>query len=105
MSLTLDIDDIDPLDLIDAARYQRRGCPQELWARLRAEAPVAHFEAPGFPPFWAITKHADIVQVAGQPQIFSSARGITLDRNQEEVEAAMAGFESLVSMDPPRHGP
>jgi cholest-4-en-3-one 26-monooxygenase len=105
MSLTLDLGDIDPLDLVDASRYQLRGCPQELWARLRADAPVAHFVAPGLPPFWAITKHADLVHVASQPLIFSSARGITLDHYEQEVAAAMAGIESLVSMDPPRHGP
>jgi hypothetical protein len=36
-----------------------------VWARLRAEAPVAPFAPPGRPPFWAITKHADIVATAG----------------------------------------
>ena len=83
--------DIDPLDLVDPTRYQRDGYPHQLWARLRAEAPVAYFEPPGFPPFWAITKHADLVQVASQPLLFSSAKGITLDRNAEAVSEAMAG--------------
>ena len=27
---------IDPLDLVDAARYARRGYPHDVWTRLRA---------------------------------------------------------------------
>ena len=94
--------DVDPLDLIDPERHRRNGVPHDQLARLRAEAPVAYFEPPGFPPFWAITRHADIVRAAAQPLIFSSARGITLDR-AEEAALSMEGFESLVMMDPPDH--
>jgi cholest-4-en-3-one 26-monooxygenase len=65
-------------------------------------APVAYFEPPGFPPFWAVTRHADIVRAASQPHVFSSAKGITLDRS-EEAALSMEGFESLVMMDPPKH--
>jgi cholest-4-en-3-one 26-monooxygenase len=96
---------IDPLDLVDPARYQRRGYPHEVWTQLRAEAPVAYFEPPGFPPFWAITKHADLIQLASQPLKFSSAKGITLDRNAEAMSEAVAGLEMIVFLDPPRHGP
>jgi cholest-4-en-3-one 26-monooxygenase len=102
MSMTLNI---DPLDLVDPARYQRDGRPYEQWKRLRAEAPVSYFEAPGYPPFWAITKHSDLVQVASQPLIFSSAKGITLDQDAESVTERLAGFEMIVFLDPPRHGP
>jgi cytochrome P450 len=94
--------DIDPLDLVDPERHRTNGVPHAQLARLRAEAPVAYFEPPGFPPFWAVTKHADIARCASLPLIFSSARGITLDRAEEEA-LAMEGFESLVMMDPPEH--
>ncbi len=96
---------IDPLDLVDPVRYQRDGCPHELWARLRAESPVGYYHAEGFPPFWAITKHADVVEVASQPALFSSAKGINLDRNAEAAAAAAARFEMIVFLDPPRHSP
>ena len=59
--------DVDPLDLVDPERYARDGYPHDVWTRLRAEAPVARIEAPGYEPFWAITKHADIMQIAAQP--------------------------------------
>ena len=92
---------IDPLELVDPARYGQRGYPHELWARMRAEAPVAYIEPPDLEPFWAITKHADVQQVAAQPLRFSSARGIMLRRpNQPDFHS-----DVLVVLDPPRHGP
>jgi cholest-4-en-3-one 26-monooxygenase len=94
------VDFVDPLDLVDAERYGRRGYPHEVWTRLRAEAPVARFEAPGFAPFWAITKHADVQQVASQALRFSSAQGTTLRR----PGAGVMPSEILVLLDPPGHG-
>jgi cholest-4-en-3-one 26-monooxygenase len=93
---------IDPLDLVDPARYARDGYPHAVWTRLRTEAPVAHIAAPGYEPFWAITKHADIVQMSKQPIRFSSAQGIMLRRADAPV---MPPSEMVVMLDPPRHGP
>ena len=53
---------IDPLDLCDPVRYAARGYPDDVWAQLRAEAPIAWFEPEGYEPFWAVTKHADITR-------------------------------------------
>ncbi len=93
---------IDPLDLVEPARFARNGYPHDVWTKLRAEAPVAYLEPPGHPSFWAVTRHTDIVEVATQPQIFSNAKGITLDLD-------LSGFDQIVEMivylDPPRHGP
>ena len=35
------VDFIDPLELVDAQRYGRRGYPHDVWTELRARAPVA----------------------------------------------------------------
>jgi cytochrome P450 len=94
--------DIDPLDLVDPERYARRGYPHEVWAQLRAEAPVARFDPPGYQPFWAVTKHADILQISSQPLRFSSAKGITLAR---AGAGPMPPSEILVLLDPPKHAP
>ena len=56
----------------------RRGYPDDVWTQLRAEAPVAWFEPEGYEPFWAITKHADILDVASQPVRFSNEHGLIL---------------------------
>src|SRR5215467_1059666 len=92
---------VDPLDLVDPERYARNGYPHAVWTRLRAEAPVAHFAPPGYRPFWAITKHADIVEIASQPLRFSSAHGIILG----PADAVAIPSEMVVTLDPPRHGP
>jgi cholest-4-en-3-one 26-monooxygenase len=68
---------------------------------LRAEAPVAYFAPPGFEPFWAITKHADILEISKQPLRFSSAQGITL----RPAGVVFPPSEMVVMLDPPRHGP
>jgi cytochrome P450 len=92
---------VDASDLVDPARYAVRGYPHDAWTRLRAEAPVAHFAPSGYEPFWAVTKHADIVEISRQPLRFSSAGGITLRR----AGAVMGPSEMVVMLDPPRHGP
>jgi cholest-4-en-3-one 26-monooxygenase len=98
-----EIPGIDPLDLVDPERFARNGYPHHVWTRLRAEAPVTQFEPPGFRPFWAITKHADIVEVSSQPEIFSSAYGITLAPVEQPL--VPIGSEMVVMLDPPRHRP
>ena len=92
---------VDPFDLVDPARFAQRGYPHEVWTRLRAEAPVAHFAPEGYRPFWAVTKHADVVAVASQPHRFSSAHGIILG----PAHAVPVPSEMVVTLDPPRHGP
>jgi cholest-4-en-3-one 26-monooxygenase len=93
--------DDDVLDLIDPERYARAGYPHALWTRLRNEQPVAWFEPEGYEPFWAVTKHADILEISKQPLRFSSAQGITLRR----AGVVIPPSEMVVMLDPPRHGP
>ena len=94
--------DIDPNDLVDPERYAEHGYPHAVWTRLRAEEPIARVKAQGYEPFWAVTKHADIMQISSQPLRFSSAQGITLAR---EGAAPVPPSDILVLIDPPRHGP
>jgi cytochrome P450 len=92
---------IDPLDLVDPSRFAQHGYPHELWATLRAEAPVVYLEPEGYVSFWAVTKHADIVDVASQPVRFSNAHGLILGH----PGAPAPPSEMVVMLDPPRHGP
>jgi cholest-4-en-3-one 26-monooxygenase len=95
--------DIDPLDLVDPERFARDGYPHAVWSRLRAEAPVARLEPPGFRPFWAITKHADIAAISSQPRRFVNAYGVTLARANQPMVPIRS--EMIVMLDPPRHRP
>jgi cholest-4-en-3-one 26-monooxygenase len=92
---------IDPLDLVDPSRFARNGYPHELWRTLRAEAPVVFLEPEGYVSFWAVTRHADIIDIASQPERFSNAHGLILGH----PGAPPPPSEMVVMLDPPRHGP
>lgn len=94
---------IDANDLVDPLRYAEEGRPWELWKRLRREAPVARCESAEYAPFWAITRHADILAISRDPERFCSAEGITLLRRDEpDFQRAI---RTIINMDPPDHGP
>jgi cholest-4-en-3-one 26-monooxygenase len=102
MNIHVDIPaSIDPLDLVDPERFARNGYPHQVWATLRSERPVAFLEPPGYVPFYAITKHADIMEIAAQPELFSSEQGLILGRPSAPAQP----MEMIVTLDPPRHGP
>ena len=95
--------DFDPRDLVEPTRYAERGRPYELFAALRREAPVAYCEPEGYAPFWAITRHEDIVAISRDPARFSNAEGVALLRKDEPDFQRMV--RTIVNMDPPDHGP
>jgi cytochrome P450 len=65
-------------------------------------------EPPGYKPFWAITRHADIVEISKQPDKFRSAGRFILfpelggGRDAEEL-AKNPPLRMLVNQDPPEH--
>ncbi len=95
--------EIDGRRLIDPACYAEHGYPWEEWARLRREAPVSRIEVPGWPAYWAITKHADIVEVSKQPDVFLNGPGMTITRDREQEESAAPPIKTIINMDPPDH--
>ena len=98
--------EIDPLRLIDPQCYAEHGYPHAEWTQLRRESPVCFFEPPGWPPFWAITKHADIVEVSKQPDIFLNGPGMTLVRQRggDHPDAgSQQQIRTVINMDPPDH--
>jgi len=92
----------DPRDLVEPSRYAERGRPYELFAALRREAPVAYCEPEGYEPFWAITRHEDIVAISRDPARFSNAEGVALLRKDEPDFQRMV--RTIINMDPPDHG-
>ena len=56
---------IDPtkLDPISSEHYERNGYPFAEWAWLRQHDPVSRIQHPDHDEFWAITKHADIIEL------------------------------------------
>jgi cytochrome P450 len=80
---------------------------EKAFAHFRDEQPMSfheEIEAPPLPKgpgFWAVTRHADIVEASRHPEIYSSAQGITLLDSPPEFNEF---FGSMIAMDDPRHG-
>lgn len=94
------------LELISAEWYAEHGPPHDIWARLRSESPVHYCEPPGFEPFWAVTKYADIFEISTNPERFLSEPGITVltAAQQEALEtSAFGSMRVVIGMDPPEH--
>ncbi|MBS1693653.1 MAG: cytochrome P450 [Actinobacteria bacterium] len=77
-------------------------------AHLRAEVPVAWVDHPPYRPFWAITRHADIMAVERANELFLNAPRTLLgtaeaDDLMEVQREAGAGLRTLVHMDNPDH--
>ncbi|HEX2214754.1 MAG TPA: cytochrome P450 [Mycobacterium sp.] len=70
---------------------------------LRAHAPVAWVDVDEYNPFWAITKHADIMAIERDNTVFTNApRPVLMTREADEQQAAV-GINTLIHMDDPQH--
>ena len=116
-------------DVIAPETYGRIGHPHQAFAWLRANDPLRLVEPDGFRPFRVVTRHADVVEIEKQPEIFASeprpiiGPEVTQPEMRQEVIGeifqrlqdspkllevlASAGeqglIRSLVQMDPPDH--
>lgn len=98
-------------DLINASAYGQNGVPHDLWTHLRKESPVHWYAQRGHTPFWAITKHEDIMEVSSQPDIFSSEAGGIIVLNEAQIQSFLEGgsgsplaqMKTIITMDPPEH--
>ncbi|MGV9800754.1 cytochrome P450 [Mycobacterium sp. NPDC003449] len=70
---------------------------------LRANAPVSWVEVPSYRPFWAVTRHADIMAVERANDVFTnSPRPVLITAEDDERQAAI-GVRTLIHMDDPEH--
>jgi cholest-4-en-3-one 26-monooxygenase len=96
---------LDPsrLDVISSEHYERGGYPFAEWAWLRRHDPVRWIEQPSYDPFWAITRHADVVELSKQPQLFQNGPRLAVFNNTVPPPPE-ATIRHLLNMDPPDHG-
>ena len=80
--------------LTDPSLYA--GDPFPLYARLRAEAPVAWNAEHGF---WALTTHPEVQHAGADPQTFCSRQGILV----QEIGVEHATPPTMMHTDPPAH--
>ncbi len=77
-------------------------------ARLRADEPVAWVDNPPYRPFWAVTKHADIMAIERDNGLFiSGPRPLLMPAEGDDVmkqqQDAGMGLRTLIHMDDPHH--
>ena len=78
------------------------GPPHDLFAELRRTQPVYWQDMRGEPGFWAVLKHADVVHVAREPNLYSASEGGVVLENLAPDQLEMMR-DMLLAMDPPRH--
>jgi cytochrome P450 len=80
----------------------------EALAHLRAHARVSWVDVEGYKPFWAITKHADVMDIERQNDLFTNdPRPLLMVAEGEDVLRAQMeagiGLRTLIHMDDPHH--
>jgi cytochrome P450 len=95
----------DGYELIEPACYTKSGPPHEAWTALRRHSPVHRCEPRDYPPFWAITRHADICHVSKRPELFLNAPGIVHVRTSQVIDRSegVGAMRTIIEMDPPEH--
>jgi cytochrome P450 family 142 subfamily A polypeptide 1 len=78
------------VDLLDPELYRRN--PHDVWAWMRAEEPLYRDERNGL---WAVTRHADVMDVERRSSVFVSGLGYRALPASEEA--------NMIAQDDPRH--
>jgi len=94
--------------IVTPAFYADHKLQDATFARLRKEDPLTWCEPEAFRPFWAVTKHADIMEVSRQNALFTNGEREMLSYAAAE-EGVYAKFgqphllKTLVQLDDPVH--
>lgn len=95
----------DPLEAFDVSRPELffEDKWQDWFARLRKEDPVHYCKESVNGPYWSVTRHADIMAVDTNHEVFSSAKGIAIAEDDSGTDIQTEGPSSFIAMDPPEH--
>ena len=80
----------------------------EALAYARAHEPVSWVDVPPYAPFWAITKHADVMDIERDNDLFTNdprpfLEVAEFDEKQRAEREAGVGLRTLIHMDDPHH--
>lgn len=99
----------DPIDLSSRAFWSTTAADRETaFAQLRAHRPVSWHPPvedslmpdPADRGYWAVTRHADVVEVSRNSEVFLSGHGVLFENIPAEL---LEASQSFLAMDPPRH--
>ncbi len=87
----------------DPTAYANERSLHAALTHLRANAPVSWVDVPGYRPFWAITKHADIMAIERANDLFTNSPRPVLMTAESDALQAGVGISTLIHMDDPQH--
>ena len=99
---------LEAINLSDPEFWRRPRAEREgAFQTLRRERPLSFFpepetDWPAGPGYWAVTRHAHILEASRQPELFCSGRGATAI--PDIPEDLLQFFGSFINMDDPAHG-
>src|SRR5258705_13075508 len=96
---------MDYSDIVKPATYANESNLHELLTHMRQNDPVTFIESPSHQPFWAISKHADVIEISRQNDRFLNAPRPVLATIGMEQAAQARGtmLRTLIHMDEPDH--
>lgn len=107
---------LDNLDIHTPELYLERGYPFAEWDLLRKEAPVFWYERDDIDPFYAITRHEDILKISKHGDVFVNSRRLRLQSKEDDARQAWSSkmrieqrgwdpneVSDFILMDDPRH--
>jgi cytochrome P450 len=83
--------------IVDPEVYADYPAYHALFAKLRRDDPVRWTRPDGFRPFWTVSKHADIVEIARHPEVFENGprtKAIAIEE-ESKIMAITGGRTSL----------
>jgi cytochrome P450 len=102
MSMTTAVESLGAI-FVDPAAYADPVAWHTAAQRIREESPVLRVAVEGFPGFWAITTHAEVMEVERHPEVFTNAPFPTITPLSYIEAATNAPVKTLIQMDGDQH--
>lgn len=92
-------------DITKASLWSDVDQAHALFTDMRNNSPVTLIETDDYKPFWAVSKHADIVEIERQHEIFLNTQNSVLMRRTDEVarDNSPVQMRTLINMDGAEH--
>lgn len=99
------MDDSQYAAMVRPSTYANPKLLETLMAEFRASDPLPFIQSDSHKPFYIATKHADIIEIARQPEIFKNTQQSVLQTKEIEAAQAEQGnpLRTLIHMDDPDH--
>ena len=99
------MDDSQYAAMVRPSTYANPPLLETLMTEFRASDPLPFIQSDSHKPFYIATKHADIIEIARQPDIFKNTQQSVLQTKEIEAAQAEQGnpLRTLIHMDDPDH--